>query len=151
MDDNSFPCSTINSPIIEINHTAPTPLTTPPPAQIENQDVDYLTTYKDDEDEDLSIVALKDLSPNECVAVLNQQEIQDAEFEQTENTLKSPASLSEYHLSLAQYYIDAILRKTDPHTISTNVMQSIEKTLPTMYQNYIQSIKKSCSVPYPCL
>jgi hypothetical protein len=151
LDENYFPCSKINSPVIEIDHTAATPLTTPPPIQIEKQDVDYLTTYKDDENEDLSIVALNDLSPNECVIVLNQQESQDAEFEQTENTHKPPASLTEYHLSLAHYYTDAILRKTDPHNIATNVIQSIESTLPTIYQNYIRSIKELCSVPYPCL
>lgn len=132
--------------------TVPTPFTTPPMSisTNEKQVVDYLTTYKDDEDEDLSIVALNDLSPNECIEALNQQEELDAEFNR-DHAPKPPASLSEYHQGLIYHYADVLLRKTDPHTISPAVMQTIESTLPPMYQTYILSVRKLFSVPYPCL
>ncbi|KAK4517929.1 uncharacterized protein ATC70_001278 [Mucor velutinosus] len=149
LDDSYLQSSSPNSPVIRID-TVPTPLTTPPLsiATHKQQEVDYLTTYKDDEDEDLSIVSLNDLSPNECIAALNQQEEQDANCGYAPTP---PASLLEYHQALVNHYIDALLRKTDPHTISPAVMQSIEATLPPMYQTYISLMRKSFSVPYPCL
>ncbi|KAL7309051.1 hypothetical protein PS15m_011177 [Mucor circinelloides] len=151
LDDHCFQSSNVNSPVIQID-TVPTPLTTPPMSisTNEKQDVDYLTTYKDDEDEDLSIVALDDLSPNECIEALHQQEELDAEFNH-EHAPKPPASLSEYHEGLIYHYADALLRKTDPHTISPAAMRAIESTLPPMYQTYILSVRKLFSVPYPCL
>ncbi|CAO3632283.1 unnamed protein product [Mucor fragilis] len=151
LDDSYFQNSNVNSPAIQID-AVPTPLTTPPVsmAMHEQQEVDYLTTYKDDEDEDLSIVALNDLSPSECIAVLNQQEEQDAEFSR-DHAPPPPASMAEYHQSLVHHYADALLRKTDPHTLSPADMQSIEATLPPMYQTYISLVRKSFSALYPCL
>lgn len=153
LDGHYFESSTVNSPVIHID-TVPTPLTTPPLSIAANeqqqQEVDYLTTYKDDEDEDLSIVALNDLTPNECIAVMNQQEEQDAEFSR-DHAPTPPASFSEYHQSLVQYYADALLRQTDPHTMPPAAIQSIEATLPPMYQTYISQVRNSFSVPYPCL
>ncbi|CEP14436.1 hypothetical protein [Parasitella parasitica] len=145
LDEDYFECSNMNSPTVIQVDTVPTPSNTPPCSSAKVQHGSYLPPAftKDDRKDDLSIVALNDLSPNECIAVLKQQEIQDAEFnEEHSKTMTTsmpaktpPASLPEYHLDLVRYYTDALLRMTDPC-----MMQSIVSTLPAMYLDYISSL-----------
>ncbi|KAI8647611.1 hypothetical protein BD408DRAFT_479061 [Parasitella parasitica] len=138
LDENYFECSNTNSPVIQADEV-PTPSTTPPWSSEEQRHSDYLSAFKEDKQEEdgLSIVALNDLSPNECIAILKQQEIHDAEFceGQTKTTTMTPASLPEYHSGLVRYYAVALVRMTSPR-----VMRSIESTLPAMYQDYILSL-----------
>ncbi|KAI7902680.1 uncharacterized protein BX663DRAFT_510123 [Cokeromyces recurvatus] len=135
-------------PTIEINLA--TPSTTPSMIE-EEEDYDYLTTTqtqpnrttkKEEEGEDFSIIPLnefdnydelnEELMLNECVTIKPQEVSKE-----TNKKDRTPLNLYTYHSSLVQYYMDIILHKTDPLSISSQVSE----TLPNLYKNYIQKLR----------
>jgi hypothetical protein len=119
----------------------------------EEEDCDYLTTQGAvldnnnnnnstfenydavQEEEDFSITAVNELSPIECIQ-LDQQESEQSESLEND-IIVAPVNLENYHSELVQHYKQFLLSMTD---------ESVMQSLPDMYNNYIQDIRKSVSL-----